>query len=543
MSPAHEIAIFLAAHGVGTLGGQTGWGIFVAEEPAKPDNTITLYDDGAGDGPDTDELDIQRSIVRVRVRSAKDDYEGARDKHIEIRDLLIEAAPLTTDDAYFIGLKMLNDPAAAGRDDNERHIITALYEAEEQRDTPSSLEVAAQSGRIRTLLREETSYYITVNGSDETGDGSEERPWRTTVHAAEHVATRVDIGGQLVRMRVGPGDFDGVYNGSYVGGGVVFWMGSGIDPAGTFTRLGNVLNPSGFTIGSFNVLKRSNTEVWLNNFILDPTAGPAIDCDQASAGDGIIVFGDLDNFIDGRLRISGFQNNSFAILGNFFDVGNEIVVDVSSLPATTRGFVNGLTKSAPFFASAFSFINGAFTSTVAFFVINAETLCQTFSTWVGTFVGPRFIVESGVLFMESLTSLPGDQPGKVIGGGTVSYTGSDGVFGGTNQQDDHNIDYAAGTHELTNEESGHHVTNEGAAGPVIFNLPPVQKDIEFIGIVCNANGFRFQADGTNTIRLETLVSLAGGRIDSVTNGSVISLRGKNSTEWVAKFITGTWVVT
>ena len=69
-SPAHDIALHIAGPGIGTFGGATGWTIAVGTGASSPDTTITLYDTG-GEGPDTDELDIERQSIQVRVRSGK----------------------------------------------------------------------------------------------------------------------------------------------------------------------------------------------------------------------------------------------------------------------------------------------------------------------------------------------------------------------------------------------------------------------------------------------------------------------------------------
>jgi len=133
-SPAEELANYLIANGVGTRGASSGWSVNVTTEPTAPDTTVTLYDDGGGN-PDTDELDIQKAIVQVRVRSTKQTgYLAAFAKQEEIRDLLIIPAPLITDNSRFIGVQMIGNIANIGRDDNDRHVLIATYEAEEQRE-------------------------------------------------------------------------------------------------------------------------------------------------------------------------------------------------------------------------------------------------------------------------------------------------------------------------------------------------------------------------------------------------------------------------
>jgi len=133
-SPAEELATYLEGHGVGTRGADTGWSIAVTTGPVAPDTTITLFDD-IGGSPDTDELDIQKATVQIQVRSTKvGGYLAAFAKQEEIRDLLIHPAPLITDNSTFIGVQMISNIANLGRDDNDRHILIATYEAEEQRE-------------------------------------------------------------------------------------------------------------------------------------------------------------------------------------------------------------------------------------------------------------------------------------------------------------------------------------------------------------------------------------------------------------------------
>lgn len=133
-TPALEIAQYLADNGVGVFPSSTpgDWAIFVAQDSPTPDTTITVSDEGGGE-PDTDELDIQTANVQIRVRSAKvGGYTAAYQKHLEIRELLIHPAPLVTGTMHFIGVRMINNIANLGRDDNDRHILVATYEAQRQ---------------------------------------------------------------------------------------------------------------------------------------------------------------------------------------------------------------------------------------------------------------------------------------------------------------------------------------------------------------------------------------------------------------------------
>lgn len=137
MSPAHLIALYLASNGAGTFGGAAKWSINVSREPVNPPEAVTLYDTG-GEGPDTDELDLLGPTFQVRVRGPN--YAEAYAKHEAIRDLLILDQPITVTPpgasvpAEFIGIVMQSDILAIGRDENDRHLLTANYRATKVRN-------------------------------------------------------------------------------------------------------------------------------------------------------------------------------------------------------------------------------------------------------------------------------------------------------------------------------------------------------------------------------------------------------------------------
>lgn len=125
-SPAKDIAKYLSGQtGLGTYAGTANWGIFVAVEPDEPVNCVTLYDLG-GQGDQTDDLDMAQVDIQVRVRC--NTYSDGYDKHEIIRDLL-QVSPLTCEDSTFVGVVMTADPAGIGRDDKNKHVLTATYRA------------------------------------------------------------------------------------------------------------------------------------------------------------------------------------------------------------------------------------------------------------------------------------------------------------------------------------------------------------------------------------------------------------------------------
>lgn len=123
-SPAHDIALYLVANAVGTLPWTSGWAVSVALEPPEPNNSVTVYDTG-GQEPDTDELDLMRPSLQVRVRSVS--YQDAYDKQVQIRDLLILPQPISAEDSDFVSIQMTSDILSIGRDDNNRHVLVANY--------------------------------------------------------------------------------------------------------------------------------------------------------------------------------------------------------------------------------------------------------------------------------------------------------------------------------------------------------------------------------------------------------------------------------
>lgn len=123
-SPAYDIALYLVSKGVGAFGGNAQWAISVSSEAADPSDVITLYDTG-GTEPDTDELDLFLPTFQVRVRAA--DYTAAWNKQKQIRDFLINPAPLIAATSHFITVAMSGDVLSLGFDRLNRHLLTSNY--------------------------------------------------------------------------------------------------------------------------------------------------------------------------------------------------------------------------------------------------------------------------------------------------------------------------------------------------------------------------------------------------------------------------------
>lgn len=84
-------------------------------------------------------------------------------------------------------------------------------------------------------------------------------------------------------------------------------------------------------------------------------------------------------------------------------------------------------------------------------------------------------------------------------------------------------------------------TNQGATGAITFNLPTAVAGLTFTFFVQDADGIVINAAAGDTIRIDTLVTAAGGSVTSTAIGSSVTLVAINATEWVAIAALGTWV--
>lgn len=128
--PSKDIAKWLSEEtppysGLGTFAGDEPFSLYVAVEPAEPNDVVTIYDTG-GSGPDTDALDISNITFQVRVRCVT--YSEGHSIHEIIRDMLLTNEPVC-ETSTFVGVAMTTDVIAIGRDENNRHLLTANYSA------------------------------------------------------------------------------------------------------------------------------------------------------------------------------------------------------------------------------------------------------------------------------------------------------------------------------------------------------------------------------------------------------------------------------
>lgn len=137
MTPAVEIAQFLADEGVGERGGSGRWSIHVSREPTSPDDVVTLYDTG-GPPPVAIDVNLRAHTIQVRVRS-KDYVEGAETQNsiftlLAQPDAVVDGLPLerSIGEHRYTGMWLTSEIMYIGRDDNDRFLFTANYEVHRQ---------------------------------------------------------------------------------------------------------------------------------------------------------------------------------------------------------------------------------------------------------------------------------------------------------------------------------------------------------------------------------------------------------------------------
>lgn len=123
-SPAHDIGLFLEQKGLGTFGVE----LHVSREPTSPDFVTTIYDTGGPAAALVNEQ-LRRPTIQVRVRSH--DYVEAYNRQQAVHAALaVNETSFETDDARYVGCWLTSDIVSIGRDENERHLLTANYQLE-----------------------------------------------------------------------------------------------------------------------------------------------------------------------------------------------------------------------------------------------------------------------------------------------------------------------------------------------------------------------------------------------------------------------------
>jgi hypothetical protein len=95
---------------------------------------------------------------------------------------------------------------------------------------------------------------------------------------------------------------------------------------------------------------------------------------------------------------------------------------------------------------------------------------------------------------------------------------------------------------VLNTEPGRVFTNAGAGAGVTFTLPTPAAGLTYTFIVMAAFNLVVDAAAGHTIRVAGGVSSSGGTATNATVGSVITIVGVNTTQWIAVYTLGTWTL-
>lgn len=121
-----DISDILSTNGVGTLGANTGWGIFVSREPDSPDTAITIFDSGNSLEPNAKWL-LEYPSFQVRVRGSENNYLSATAKIQEIKDVLLGLPPQTRNGTNYRGVWQQTEIIPLGYDDQNRPLLVQNY--------------------------------------------------------------------------------------------------------------------------------------------------------------------------------------------------------------------------------------------------------------------------------------------------------------------------------------------------------------------------------------------------------------------------------
>lgn len=95
---------------------------------------------------------------------------------------------------------------------------------------------------------------------------------------------------------------------------------------------------------------------------------------------------------------------------------------------------------------------------------------------------------------------------------------------------------------LTSENTNTVFDNTGALALVTVDLPVAEQGLKLSFLVTDADGFRLDAAGSNTIRIAGTVTSAGGTMTCTQLGGAVVLYG-TSTGWIAASSQRTWIET
>jgi hypothetical protein len=98
----------------------------------------------------------------------------------------------------------------------------------------------------------------------------------------------------------------------------------------------------------------------------------------------------------------------------------------------------------------------------------------------------------------------------------------------------------AGTYVLAPDSDVDVITNRGAAGQVIVQLPPAKVGMEFVFYVQATQFLAVDPNGTETVALTGAAQGAGSYVQNSVVGSVYHIRCLEDGKWSDMVTRGTW---
>lgn len=247
----------------------------------------------------------------------------------------------------------------------------------------------------RTRLTANLDLYVSLSGSDTTGDGSSGTPWATGTHAWEMLRDEYDLAGKLVTVHVDGTTATGILcEGPLVGG----------RGAKSVTFLGTPANQGCTTTFS----GKWGAEFGIKNFTLAGNVG--INCDEARIWYYSINFGNTSgahiNASGGNSIVTGMDNASWISGGGLFHAVAENLAQINEASHNMTIGGAGITFSIAYCQSD----QGA--------IVNLQG-----TIWGGySFTGVRYIAitNGNIATGQTANWIPGSIAGIVASGGQFS---------------------------------------------------------------------------------------------------------------------------
>lgn len=123
--PAKSLAGLLEGAGVGTIGGTSGWGIFLGRLPTAPDTAMACK--ATGGASPWPHLALNFPSVQIIVRGAPGSYEGAEAKAREVVKKLLGLPSQVVGNDFYGSVRQLGDVISLGFDEKNRPLFSCNF--------------------------------------------------------------------------------------------------------------------------------------------------------------------------------------------------------------------------------------------------------------------------------------------------------------------------------------------------------------------------------------------------------------------------------